>query len=71
MRAREGLLRSVARSRQVCIYCGNTAYSVGIVYERKDIYILLAFALFCWRPVWRCPVASLAITLLALSMTPC
>jgi hypothetical protein len=34
--------------------------------EGKDIYLLLAFALLYWRR----PVASLAITLLALSMTP-
>jgi hypothetical protein len=45
--------------------------------EGKNIYILLAFALLCWRrpvsPHWRRPVASPAITLLALlalSMTP-
>jgi hypothetical protein len=38
--------------------------------EGKDVYIPLAFALLCWRR----PVASPAITLLALlalSMTPC
>jgi hypothetical protein len=34
--------------------------------EGKDTYILLAFALLCWRR----PVASLAITLIALSMMP-
>ena len=39
--------------------------------DRKDIYILLAFAPVCWRrpvsPHWRRPVASLAVALL---MTP-
>jgi hypothetical protein len=34
--------------------------------EVKNIYVLLAFALLRWRR----PVASSAITLLALSMTP-
>jgi hypothetical protein len=42
--------------------------------ERKDIYILLAFALLRWRRLSRlagdAPIASLAIILLALSMTP-
>jgi hypothetical protein len=36
------------------------------VYGRNDIYILLVLALLCWRR----PVASLAIILIAMSMTP-
>jgi hypothetical protein len=50
----------------------NCLSPLGLSMEGKDIYILLAFALLCWRrpvsPHWRRPVASLAITLLALSM---
>jgi hypothetical protein len=71
----------VARSRQVCmkwmeatiLFCqtaesfseGNAVLLIYLVEEEKDIYILLAFALLCWRrsvsPHWRRPVASLAI----------
>jgi hypothetical protein len=47
-----------------CLFCRDYL-------ERRDIYILLAFALLCWRrpvsPHWRRPVASLTITL---SITP-
>ena len=40
--------------------------SLETVYGGNDIYILLVLALLCWRR----PVASLAIILIALSMTP-
>jgi hypothetical protein len=41
--------RQPVTSRQVCIYVEALLVLLGLSMEGEDIYILLVFALLCWR----------------------